>query len=192
LIRCIDDIIPAFGNKFCSADAADICFKNETSTIKVFEDISADAVLQARDDSESHFETSQELRPDLAFMQNTGAWPKFADNIVIEALPDDSKTYLFELSLIGLIIRTASKLNVVADLLTEECREARTTTGETACAWELLPIIDESERQTCANIEVPPDRILPVGPTMEKELPIIEAETLPLDGPLGKRGSNKT
>jgi hypothetical protein len=102
---------------------------NETSAINALEDDSGDADLHARDDSDSHFEISQELRPSLAFMQNSGARPKFADKTVIEVLPDDSNP-----SIMTFFIETSLKLNFIAEEPTDLCRDARIKTAVTTWA----------------------------------------------------------
>ena len=92
LERCIDDRTPEFGN-FSNANE-DNCLENETSAFNLLLDLSGDADLHERDDSDSHCEFSQELPPTLAFKQKQGARPKFDDMMVIELPPDDSKTSL--------------------------------------------------------------------------------------------------
>ena len=127
LARCVDDRTPGFGN--LSKRNEDICLENETSTFEELLAIRADADLHAKDDSESHFEFSQELRPNLAFIQKMGALPKFADKMVIEVLPDDSKT-----SVPTFVITTLLKLKSIAEGLTDSCRVARTWTAATTWA----------------------------------------------------------
>ena len=107
----------------------DICFEKETSVCNASLDIKVDADLQAIFDSASHFDDSQELRPSLAFIQNTGAWPKFADAIVIEVLPDVSK-----ISVRPNVMDTLLKLKLISDEFTVECKEATNVTGATAWA----------------------------------------------------------
>ena len=90
----------------------------------VLVDINAAPDLHCRDDSESHFEVSHDVRPSLAFMQKTGAWPKLEEETVIEVLPEDSNP-----SAIAPRMTTTSKLNWTCDGPTDECNEARTTTA---------------------------------------------------------------
>jgi hypothetical protein len=179
LALCVDDRTPGFGNM--PKRNEDICLENETSTFDELLDTRADADLHAKDDSESHFEFSQELRPNLAFTQKLGASPKLADKMVIEELPDDSKT-----SVLTFVITTLLKLKSIAEGLTDSCSVARTWTAATTWAWELLPTTAESESQTWARIAVPPDRTAPVGSTTANERPSIEIDTQPLDGPFAE------
>ena len=123
----MDDRTPIFGN-LCIKNV-DICFEKETSVCNAFVEIKEDADLQAIFDSDSHFDDSQELRPSLAFIQNTGAWPKFADAIVTEVLPDDSK-----ISVRTNAMDTLLKLKLMSDEFVVECKEATTTIGATTWA----------------------------------------------------------
>jgi hypothetical protein len=176
LKRCIDDKAAGFGN--CWMTNVDIRLENETSAINVCVDNRADADLQARFDAEIHFDASQELRLSLAFIQKTGAWPKFADTIVIEVLPDDSNT-----SVKNCVIITRLKLNRISDAPVVECREAMTVTAVATWAWELLLTIEESDRQAWASKDVSPNRTAPDGLTIENDKPLMDIDVQPLDGP---------